>query len=104
MKKLIISEKPSVAQAIAKVLDATTRKNGDIENDDYIISWCIGHLVELDEPISYGKEYKSWSALPILPSYWNYRIKENTKSQFNILKKLLNDDNISEVICATEVG
>lgn len=104
MQKLVITEKPSVAQAIAKVLAVDTRKKGYLENSEYIVSWCIGHLVELDEPISYGEEYRSWSNLPILPSAWKYKVKESTKEQFNILKSLLNSANISEVICATDAG
>lgn len=102
--KLIIAEKPSVAQTISKILGISSRKDGYLENNDYIISWCVGHLVGLSEPESYGEEYKKWDRLPIIPSNWNYEIKQNTKNQFNILKKLMNDERVNSIICATDAG
>lgn len=104
MRKLIIAEKPSVGQSIAKVLGISKKGKGYIENDEYIVSWCIGHLIGLAEPESYGEEYKKWDKLPIIPSKWNYSVKTSTGEQFSILKKLMNDTDISEVICATDAG
>ncbi len=104
MRKLIIAEKPSVGQSIAKVLGISKKGKGCIENDKYIVSWCIGHLIGLAEPESYSEEYKNWNKLPIIPSKWNYAVKTSTGEQFSVLKKLMNDTDISEVICATDAG
>ncbi len=101
---MVIAEKPSVGQAISKVLGANKKGKGYIENDKYIVSWCIGHLIGLAEPESYSEEYKNWNKLPIIPSQWNYVVKTSTGEQFSILKKLMNDTDISEVICATDAG
>lgn len=103
-KKLVIAEKPSVAQSIAKVLGVTEKKDGYLENGDYIISWCIGHLVGLDEPESYGEEYKKWDKLPIIPESYNYKVKESTKKQYEILKNLINGSNVESLVCATDAG
>lgn len=104
MRRLIITEKPSVGQSIAKVLDISKKGKGYIENDEYIVSWCIGHLIGLAEPENYSEEYKNWNKLPIIPSQWNYVVKTSTGEQFSILKKLMNDIDVSEVICATDAG
>ncbi len=104
MRRLIITEKPSVGQSIAKVLGISKKRKGYIENDEYIVSWCIGHLIGLAEPENYGEEYKNWNKLPIIPSQWNYVVKTSTGEQFSILKKLMNDIDVSEVICATDAG
>ena len=102
--QLVITEKPSVAQSIAKVLGITGRKNGYLESDKYIISWCVGHLVELDKPVSYGEKYKSWSELPIIPTDWHYSVKDSVKEQYNVLKKLMNDTKVESIVCATDAG
>lgn len=104
--KLVIAEKPSVAQSIAKVLGATTKKDGYYEGNNYSVSWCVGHLVALAPPESYNELYKKWdiSSLPIIPQNWEYTIKEATKTQFNVLKKLMADSNITSVVCATDAG
>ena len=104
MKHLVIAEKPSVAQSIAKVLGVGDKKDGYIQGDDYIVSWCIGHLVGLAQADSYSDEYKSWSKLPIIPDSWNYEVKEDTKKQFNTLKAFLNSPDIDYVVCATDAG
>lgn len=104
MRRLIITEKPSVGQSIAKVLGISQKSKGYIENDEYIVSWCIGHLIGLAEPESYSEEYKNWNKLPIIPSQWNYVIKTSTGEQFSVLKKLMNNTDVSEVICATDAG
>ena len=89
--KLVIAEKPSVAQSIAKVIGADKREDGYLEGNGYIVSWCVGHLVELASPESYDEKYEKWryEDLPILPSEWNYQIAEATRKQFGILKKLM---------------
>ncbi len=102
--KLIIAEKPSVAQAIAKVLNVTDKKDGYIQGNGYIVSWCVGHLVGLAEPESYGDMYKKWDCLPIIPNQWNYAIKESTSKQFNVLRKLMADSSIDSLVCATDAG
>lgn len=102
--KLIITEKPSVAKIISKSINATSFKNGYIEGNGYIISWCVGHLLELVSPEEYDDKFKNWGVLPIIPDYYKYKIKESTKNQFEVLKKLLNDDKITSIICATDAG
>ncbi len=104
--KLIIAEKPSVAKGIAPVVGATSKKNGYMEGNGYIVSWCFGHLVALLLPNEYCKEWaeKPWkfSTLPMLPEKWKLKIKPDCEEQFEILKKLLNDSNVEEIICATD--
>ena len=103
--KLVIAKKPSVAQSIAKVIGADKREDGYLEGNGYIVSWCVGHLVELAPPESYDEKYEKWryEDLPILPSEWNYQIAEATRKQFGILKKLMEreDDGLVE---ATDAG
>ena len=103
---LVIAEKPSVAQSIAKILGATSRKDGYTEGNNYIVSWCVGHLVELAAADSYDEKYAKWryGDLPILPALWQYHVSASTKKQFTVLKKLLNDNKIDTVICATDAG
>lgn len=104
--RLVITEKPSVARAIAQVLHAGKQKDGYLEGNGYRVSWCIGHLVELASADSYREEWKKWSyeSLPIIPEKWQYQVKEQTKKQYEILKKLFHNPEISEVICATDAG
>lgn len=106
MPKLVITEKPSVAQSIAKVLSATKRCNGYLEGNGYLVSWCIGHLVELAPPDYYDERYGKWKKedLPILPANWKYTVSPGTKKQFNILKELMNRDDVDSLICATDAG
>ena len=104
--QLVIAEKPSVAQSIAKIISATSRKDGYTEGNGYIVSWCVGHLVELAPADSYDEKYAKWryGDLPILPALWQYQVSNSTKKQFDVLKKLLNDSRVDTVICATDVG
>ena len=104
--QLVIAEKPSVAQSIAQVLGATERKDGYLKGNGYLVSWCVGHLIELAQPESYGEQWKKWSyeSLPVNPIQWKYEIKEDTKGQYKVLDKLLHNKNVSEVICATDAG
>ena len=103
--KLVITEKPSVAMALASVLGARTRKDGYVEGNGYIVSWCVGHLVGLCDASEYDEKYKKWryEDLPIVPECWKHKILEGTKKQFGILKKLMRDSEVNEVICATDL-
>lgn len=104
--KLVLAEKPSVAQSIAKVLGANKREDGYLEGGGYVVSWCVGHLVELAEPESYDEKYGKWSYndLPIFPTDWKYNVSSGTKKQFGILKKLMARNDIDSLVCATDAG
>lgn len=104
--KLVICEKPSVGAAVAAALGVRGKKDGYIENDSYIISWCIGHLVGLAEAAAYGEQYKKWSydSLPILPQEWQYTIAADKGKQFKILKELMHRADVSEVVNACDAG
>ena len=104
--QLIICEKPSVGMAIASALGIETKKDGYIEGKDFLVSWCIGHLAELSKPSCYGSEYEKWSleALPILPETWQLTISKDKEKRFNILKKLIFRNDVTEVINACDAG
>ena len=104
--KLVIAEKPSVAQAIAKVIGADKKEDGYLEGNGYIVSWCVGHLIELAPPEAYDEKYEKWrySDLPILPSEWNYQIAEATRKQFGILKNLMEREDVTGLVEATDAG
>ena len=106
--QLIITEKPSVAQAICAALGVRDKgkHRGYIEGEGRIVSWCYGHLVELAEPSAYGEQYKKWSydSLPILPEKWKYGVKPDTKEQFDILKELMERNDVTEICEATDAG
>ena len=104
--KLVLAEKPSVAQSIAKVLGATKREDGYLQGNGYIVSWCVGHLVELAQPEAYDPRYSKWAYadLPILPVDWQYEVSSGTKKQFAILKKLMARDDVASLVCATDAG
>ena len=104
--KLVIAEKPSVAQSIAKVIGADKREDGYLKGNGYIVSWCVGHLVELASPESYDEKYEKWryDDLPILPSQWNYQIAAATRKQFSILKKLMEREDVKGLVEATDAG
>ena len=103
---LIITEKPSVAMAYAKVLDVHGRQDGYLEGSGYIVSWCVGHLVELAPPSTYDEKYVKWNVadLPILPQKWQYLVSASTKKQFSILKNLMHRADVESIICATDAG
>ena len=90
--KLVICEKPSVGAAVAAALGVREKKDGYIEGNGYVISWCIGHLVGLAEAAAYGEQYKKWSydSLPILPQPWQYTVFKDRQKQFKILTFLYN--------------
>ena len=104
--KLVIAEKPSVAQSLAAVLGAKTKKDGYLEGNGWLVSWCIGHLIELAQPEAYDEKYAKWSYedLPILPANWKYQITSDKRKQFTVLCKLMNGKNVSAVVCATDAG
>ena len=104
--KLVIAEKPSVAQSIAKVIGATNRQDGYLEGNGYLVSWCVGHLVELAEPEFYDEKYSKWryEDLPILPDEWEYQVSEATKKQFKILKDLMKRNDVESLVEATDAG
>ena len=104
--KLVIAEKPSVAKGIYPVIGATTKKNGYFEGNGYMVSWCFGHLVHLKYPDDYCEEWaaKPWafSMLPMLPEKWQFSLGKDCKAQFLLLKKLMQDSSVDEIICATD--
>ena len=104
--QLVIAEKPSVAMSYAKVLGATNRSDGYLEGNGYLVSWCIGHLVELAPPNAYGERYIKWSVadLPILPQKWQYLVSASTKKQFGILQDLMHRPDVESIVCATDAG
>lgn len=104
--ELIIAEKPSVGRTIAAALGATESKNGYYQGRGMIVSWCIGHLVELAMPEDYNPEYKRWSYkdLPIMPQQWKYNISKESENQFNVVCSLMNDERVTGIICATDAG
>ena len=105
MSILIIGEKPSVARAISSVVGADTAKKGYNEGNGYIVSWCVGHLVGLKYPNDYGNGWEqkwSFSQLPMIPDQWQFTVTKSTKSQYNILKNLMNRSDVTEIICATD--
>ena len=102
---LIIGEKPNVSRAISAVVGASSAHKGYTEGNGYIVSWCIGHLVGLKYPNDYGNGWNqkwSFSQLPMIPDKWQFQVTDSTKAQYNLLKSLMNRDDISEIICATD--
>ena len=104
--RLVIAEKPSVAQTIAAALGVKEKKDGYIEGVGYLISWCVGHLVQLAEAAAYGEQYKKWSfdSLPILPEEWQYAVDPDKGKQFKTLKELMHRADVSEVVNACDAG
>ena len=103
---LIIAEKPSVAATIAAALGAKEKKDGYIAGNGCLVSWCVGHLVQLAEAAAYGEQYKKWSydSLPILPQEWQYAVASDKGKQFKILKYLMHRADVSEVVNACDAG
>mgnify|MGYP000853563281 CR=1 FL=1 len=103
---LVICEKPSVAMSIAKVIGATGRQNGYYEGGGYIVSWCVGHLIQMASPLAYNEKYAKWRLedLPIIPGKYKYEVVKATRGQFNTLKKLMNSKEIETVINACDAG
>ena len=106
MRKLVIAEKPSVARSIAAVIGAEQKRNGYLEGNGYLVSWCVGHLVELAQASVYNTQYQKWRRedLPIIPNPWQYVVSEGTKQPFAILSRLMNAPDVESIICATDAG
>ena len=104
--KLVIAEKPSVAQSLARVIGANKRCDGYLEGNGCVVSWCVGHLVELSPPQAYDERYVKWRVedLPIVPREWLYSVSEATKKQFRMLRTLMGRKDVESLICATDAG
>ena len=104
--KLVIAEKPSVAQTIAAALGVTEKKDGYIEGGGFLVSWCVGHLIGLAEAAAYGEQYKKWQldSLPILPQEWKYAVAADKGKQFQTLKELMHRADVSETVNACDAG
>ena len=104
--KLVIAEKPSVAQAIAAALGITEKKDGYIQGAGYIVSWCIGHLASLADAAAYDEKYAKWryGDLPIIPDKWKLAIGADKAKQFKILSSLMRESRVSSLVCATDAG
>ena len=102
----MIAEKPSVAMSLAAVLGATERKDGYLEGSGYLVSWCVGHLLELAQPETYKEQYAKWryEDLPILPENWKYEVPKDKKTQLALLCRLMKDKRVDSVVCATDAG
>lgn len=103
---LVIAEKPSVGAAIGKVLGASCRKDGYLEGNNYIVSWCVGHLVGLADASSYDERFAKWrySDLPIVPDEWLFEVPKDKQKQFKVLCDLMLDKRVTELVCATDAG
>lgn len=103
---LVIAEKPSVAQSIAKVLGCTDKQDGYLSGGGYLVSWCVGHLVELAEPETYDSKYETWKKedLPIIPDVFRYQVTVATRKQFKVLKDLFHRDDVDCVTNACDAG
>ena len=103
---LVIAEKPSVGAAIGKVLGASSRKDGCLEGNNYIVSWCVGHLVGLADASSYDERFAKWrySDLPIVPDEWLFEVPKDKQKQFKVLCDLMRDKRVTELVCATDAG
>lgn len=103
---LVIAEKPSVGAAIGKVLGASSRKDGYLEGNNYIVSWCVGHLVGLADASSYDERFAKWrySDLPIVPDEWLFEVPKDKQKQFKVLRDLMLDKRVTELVCATDAG
>ena len=104
--KLVIAEKPSVAQSLAAVIGATARKDGYLEGGGWRVSWCVGHLAGLADADIYNPDYIKWryDDLPILPKHWQMVVSKDKKKQFDVLKQLMNAPDVTEVVNACDAG
>ena len=104
--KLVLAEKPSVAMSLSKVIGADQRGDGYMEGNGYLVSWCVGHLVELSQPEAYDAKYVKWSIadLPILPQKWQYLVSASTKKQFGILQKLMHRPDVDSIVNSCDSG
>ncbi len=104
--RLVVAEKPSVGISLAKVLGAGTKRDGYLEGGGWLVSWCVGHLVALAPADAYDPRYTKWNLadLPILPEPWQFEVLPDTKKQFEILRQLMNRDDVESCVCATDAG
>ena len=104
--KLVIAEKPSVAQSLAAVIGAAARKDGYLEGNGWRVSWCVGHLTGLADADAYNPDYAKWryDDLPILPDHWQMVVSKDKKKQFDVLKQLMNAQDVTEVVNACDAG
>src|SRR5512140_3181526 len=106
MSVAVLAEKLSVALDIARLLNASKRGEGYLHGDGYVVTWAIGHLVALAQPHEIRPEWKSWrrDLLPMLPETWPLVVGEETKDQFEVVRKILTSPRVGRVICATDAG
>lgn len=104
--KLVVAEKPSVAQSLAAVLGATQKKQGYLQGNDWLVSWCVGHLVGLAPADAYDPKYSEWAYedLPIIPKQWKFTVSPDKKEQFQVLSDLMNRPDVDGLVCATDAG
>src|SRR6266536_2846522 len=102
----VLAEKPSVARDIARVLGATTKGDGYLHGNGYVVAWAIGHLVALAQPHEMNPEWRHWrrDLLPMLPKHWPLVVYQKTKDQFEVVRKILRSPRISRLVCATDAG
>ncbi len=104
--KLVVAEKPSVAQSLAAVLGANQKKQGYLQGNDWLVSWCVGHLVGLAPADAYDPKYSEWAYedLPIIPKQWKFTVSPDKKEQFQVLSGLMNRPDVDGLVCATDAG
>src|SRR5205085_10380433 len=104
--RLIVTEKPSMGRDVAAALGATRRGDGFIEGKDDIVTWCVGHLVELAEPDAYDVRLKSWRIedLPIIPDKFKYHPADRSREQFNVIKQLMERADVEAIVNAADAG
>ena len=104
--RLVIAEKPSVAQSIAAVLGAKSRHDGYLEGSGYIVSWCFGHLAELADAAVYNADDAKWTlaALPISPTSFRFIVRFDKQKQFDVLRELMRREDVAEVVNACDAG
>ena len=104
--KLVVAEKPSVAQSLAAVLGANQKKQGYLQGNGWLVSWCVGHLVGLAPADAYDPKYSEWAYedLPIIPKQWKFIVSPDKKEQFQVLSDLMNRPNVDGLVCATDAG
>src|SRR4051794_30291104 len=102
----VLAEKPAVARDIARVLGANQRGDGFLHGNGYVVTWAIGHLVALAQPHEINPEWKRWRRdhLPILPAEWPLVVSEETKAQFEAVRRVITAPEVERVICATDAG
>lgn len=103
---LVITEKPSVAQSVARVVGADEKKEGYMEGNGYLVTWCIGHLVELAPPGAYSEEWKKWryESLPMIPQEWKTEVKKGVDAQYRVVKSLMHKKCVGCIVNGCDAG